>query len=1236
MIRSTLAAVGLLVLALVPGAAAAADDAPRRAGIAKLRVLNPTQGERIGSRTLVVRLEVSTTADFRAALAGRDITRRFDRQGGLLVAKLRRGRDFRLGENYLMVGTGRGHARRSTTIAFVARRHVSPLLDLSTVGRRDARTPLRVRLRVSHPVDRVRLTLNDRRVKLASPEGRRSWVVELGADDGLRFGGNTISASVERTEPGHHDRERLRFRLDRSAPLVGAGPDRVTRSGRAVILDGSSTRAAGSRGLVYRWEIVDKPRRSRARIADSTAEVARLLPDLPGTYRVRLLAAPASEATRAAERSGASASAVPAAQPTCLQPPATGGDASASASAETFSPLESPPCVTPVGDLTTPPLPVESRLAAASDMVEVISDPTRSPMGWPIETIATDGTIRVGPQTFPKSGKVGGWAQLVVLNQQKLTPESGNWGAGEQTFSLSEASKLAEAVKNTSNRQIAVISGMGLSQSEAPKSAEEALAKAVALLGAQTPPSSELAEIIESGEWSAVGSRGEPGRTVTNLYGFAQQTPTEASAATKPGSLNGYLQKVLADAFSFVSPEYVPIDTRAEGSSNTVSVFEVGAETVTSETIVNGTLGLHIAAFATDAAGGLPRLAGSGTYVIDNPYSQTNMAGVKAAAEALDRWADAPEDLLIVMQTFGEEAVGPNTAPWASPNWVNDGLIHPGSHGLNEWRGQPYVAVKHESELEGKLDQFWNPGYPTVAGQVGNLTGPVGHDVVANLGAGNPGVEVTRLTMVANNRTNPSLNYVRGFAGPEQGRLVGTLVRSPEGGWSVQSGVPSPAFSPEEMWRITYQEPTAWPHSEGRENREAMVHIARELFGRGAVDVREEYVQRREEVWGSTLRELEKLRYEPTSAYTKATFEELQGQLILEIEHILAIEGAIGKWQEIFTNSKFSGFVRVNEMASKIAEYAVEDAKKREAEETEVNAEAIISEALYTAADLVGFPEAYEEIKLAEMIGMVAGGFGLAEAASPEEPEQAEGPNTAMIRARASELGTALVKHFDATANTLEHMETIYRSDWGKLKAAAEEARSSWAFSEEAKKLIRLSLSVTTSQELYEGLLPVAYDQWVTSPYFTVSNPNGPEPPGSRYACRQYKPAYESEETKHPFRDEPAGALSTAIYRPFDQPGSAVPPAQRYTQPFTIRSLKSVNDELKISRKEYAEGRWAVTVTHDGSSPRKETIEPLFEPVNPGEIDAEFPKSLGMSKVEFFAGYGGGPTDWRRLICAQE
>lgn len=1233
--RATLAATAaLLVLALAPSAAAAATkDSPKRSGTARMKVLEPTDGERTSSRTLVVRLRVSTRADFRAAVAGNDVTRRFKRDGKLLVAKLRRGRDFRLGENYLIVGTGRGAARRSKTVVFVARRHLNPLLELSTSRTRNARTPLRVRLRVSHPVDRLRLTLNDRRVKLGSLGGRRTWVVGLGADDGLRFGRNSLSASAERTEAGHHDRERLRFRLDRTAPLVGAGPDRVTRSGRAVILDGGSTRPAGRRGLVYRWRIVDKPKRSRARIANSTAEVARLLPDLPGTYRVKLLAAPASDATLAAERKAAGASAAPAGQPTCLQPSAAG------ASAVRDNPLEAPVCVTPVGDATTPPLPLESRAAAAADVVEVFSSPTQSPMGWPIETIATDGTIRVGPQTFPKSGKASGWAQLVVLNQKSLLPESNNqlWGAGEQVFSLGEASKLAKAVEATSNRQITIISGMGRPQSQAPKSAEEALTKSVAALGGQTPPSSERAEIIRSGEWSVVGSRSEPGRTFTNLYGLTQQTPVEASAATLPGSLNGYLQKIPSDAFSFVSSEYVPIDTRAEGSSNTLSVFEVGTETIKSQTIGNGSLGLHIVAFATNEAGGLPKYAGSGTYVIDNPYSQTNMAGVKAAAEALERWADSPQDLLIVMQTFGEEAVGPNTAPWASPNWVNDALIHPGPHGLYEWKGQPYVAVKHESELEGKLDRFWNPGYPTVAGQVGNLTGSVGHDVVANLGAGNPGVEVTRLTMVANNRTNPSVNYARGFAGPAQGRLVGTLVRNAEGGWSVQSGVPSPAFSPEEMWRITYQEPTAWPLSEGRENKEAMVDIARELFGREATDVREEYVQRREDTWSQVLTKLEKrVNYEPTSAYTEATFKALKGQLILEIEHLLAINGAIDKWQEIFTNEKFSGFVRVGDIASTIAENAVEDARQREKAETEVNAEAIISESLYMAAEVVGFPEAYEEIKLAEMIGMVAGGFGLAEAASPEEADQAEGPNTAMIRARASKLGTALVKHFDETTDTLNHMETIYRSDWGKLKAAGEEALSSWAFSEEARNVLRQSLSVTTSQELYEGLLPVAYDQWVVSPYFTSSNPNGPVAPGTAYACPQYKPPWKSQETKHPFKDEPAGALSTAIYRPFDAPGSTTPPATGYTQPFTIRALKSVNNELEISRKEYAENRWAVTVTHDGSSPPEKMIEPLFKPINAGEIDPEFPESLGMSKVEFFAGFGGGPSDWRRVICAQE
>lgn len=1229
-----LAVFALLLIALLVGTAAAAPKSgPRGSGEARIEVLSPAEGKRV-NRALSVRLRVSSTADFRATVAGHDVTRRFERRGKLLEARLRLKRDFRRGENHLLVATGRGKARRATTIEFVSRGRHEPLLEASTSRTRSARTPLRVRLRVSEPVERLGLSLNGRRVRLGSPQGQRTWVVALGADNGLRFGRNSLSASAERTASGHFDRERLRFHLDRSAPLVGAGPDRLTRTGRAVTLDGSSTRAAGSRGLVYRWQIVKKPKRSRARIAASTAKVARLLPDLPGTYKVRLLAAPASAATIAAERRDSASASAEAAQPTCLQPAGSG----ASSSAASSDPLESPPCVTPFGDLTTPPLPLESRAAAAADVVEVTSDPTGSPLGWSVQTIAADGSIRIGPKTYKKQS---GWARLLVLNQQSLEPESntqkGGWGDGDQVFSLANAKKFQEAVEATKNRQIVVISGMGQEQSQAPKAAQEALAKAVAALGAQAPPSSERAEIVKSGEWSAIGTRSEPGRTFTNLYGLTEGSPPQARGSTLAGSLNGYVQKILTDAFAFVSPEYVPIDTRAEGSSNTVSVFTVGDQTATSETIGNGSLGLHLAAFETSAAGGLPLLVAQATYVIDDPYSQTDMAGVQEAAERLERWRKAPQDLLIVMQTFGEGAVGPNTAPWASPHWVNDKLIEPGSRGLDEWNGQAYLKLKHASEEEEKLDAFWNPGYPTVAGQVGDLTGPVGHDIVANLGAGNPNVEVTRLTMVANNHPlNTSLNYVRGFSGPAQGRLVGTLVRNSEAGWSVQSGVPSPAFSPQEMWSIVFKDPTPWPLSAGAENKAAMTDIAQRVFGSRATNVREEYVERHSSPWRTLREEVLELKYEKNPAFTEATFKELQKQLGQEMRYLIDVKEQLDEWRKFFTEADFAGFVSANELGSKIVDQAIKDAKQRETKEASLNAEAIISESLYTAADLVGFPEAYEEIKLAEMIGVVAGGFGLAEAATPEESEDEEEPNPAIIRDKAEKLGGALARHFEETTKTLTHMESIMRTDWGKLEAAGMAAKGNWDFSEEAEKLIQQSLSITTSQQLYEGLLPVAYDQWVVSPYFTVTAPNGPQPPGHTYACRQYTAAWESEETKHPFADEPPGALSTAIYRPWNAPGSTSPPAQPYTVPYTLRALKSTSDELKVHRTEYGENRYAVTVTHDGSSPPSFLVNPLFEPVNPGERHPNFPTNLGMSKVEFFAGFGEGPADWRRLICAQE
>jgi hypothetical protein len=160
----------------------------------------------------------------------------------------------------------------------------------------------------------------------------------------------------------------------------------------------------------------------------------------------------------------------------------------------------------------------------------------------------------------------------------------------------------------------------------------------------------------------------------------------------------------------------------------------------------------------------------------------------------------------------------------------------------------------------------------------------------------------------------------------------------------------------------------------------------------------------------------------------------------------------------------------------------------------------------------------------------------------------------------------------------------------------------------------------------------MAYTQWVIAPYPTFLMGRGPEPPGNNYLCRHWHEGRTAD--VKPFLGEPEEALSTAIYRPFDEPGSTKLPAQPYTIPFTIRALKSDADAPEVFKVELTEETVGIEIHHGGANPPKSLMEGLFKTPQ-GETEPAFPKNLGMNKTAFFAGYGEGPTEWKRVICAE-
>ncbi len=1273
----------LLALLVAAGLLAAPAFAAKGADHARIDVISPSYEGRVTTKTLVVKMKVSTTAVFYATVAGHDVSKRFHHEGGYYVATLRRGQDFRVGENALVIGTGLGKARRVTTVPFTALRHAKGFLtvsELPAVGYK----PLRFRLRTTAPVSGLRVTINGHRYPLTDVVGRRVWTLPIGAGDGLRYGRNALVAAAERSGNERYDSESINFHVGRGTPLAGAGPNLRTRSGRAVVLNGGDTKAGTRKGsLLYRWKIVRQPRGSRARIVDPTARTARLLPDLPGSYRVRLVAARVDakglRQAKAMEKTATASDAI-SPEPVCLPntKQAEGG------SVEGFVSLEPVPvCVVPTGE-ETPPLPIEGVESVSSDETEINAMPT-GPIGWPIETITTNHTIQVGPSTYPATtsasypvGSSADFAHYVVLGDKSLKMES------EGFVPLSDPGELTTAVEKTGPGNIVIVTGMGVAQSSAPAAAIEAVESSLDLLNAKLPEAkAEQEAMIKSGDWSAVGSHDELGGTYTNLTGTTEKTPVEGTVGSLAGSVNGHLEPVNTSEYSFVSTEFVPIDTRAPGSDGTTDVIQVGSENLYSAPIPSGALGLHIAVFDDGAAGGVLDNVANKTYALTNPGGGADEAEVKEAALELDNWRSWPGNALIVMQTFGEESVPKGTAPWSAPFWVNDALIPNSKQGLFEWNGQPYLKLKEDSELRAALDKLWNNQYPTVAGQVGDLTGTVGHDLVANFGLTNanvkngaPTVEVSKLSMVASNHArNPESNYIASAGetfntvkgrkpknkkekqkvtvevhqAPE-GRLAGTLVRNAEGGLSVQNGVPAGTFSPSGIYEVAYSAPEAWPFSgEGpgkpeEEAKAAMKAIVKEVLGRKSTlaSLREKYPQENAVYWTNRKSELESLRFhsELANGYGEAAYENLRKQLVRETGEVSDVKDAIEGWENIFVGTgATSALVQTNTITSKILEEVIGDAKNQEKEEAEIDPGEIIGEALYTAADVVGFPEATEELKLTETLGLIAGGIGLAEASTPETAEAKEEPDTEMIRNKAALIGGNLQSYLSNIDVGLGQLQRILVSNWGRLSKAGAEAKESWGIGSDGEVLQR-ALSVNIAQQLYEGLLPSAYEQWVLAPYQTEWNGAGPQLPPYEYDCHYYTGGGSDSEAFtyhniHPFKDEPDGGMSATNYRPREAPGSQTPPAQPFTVPYAMRALKSTADKMQMTRETISEqGTEIVSVKHDGTSPKEEFINRLFESTLGKESLVE-PRRLGLNKTEFYARFGEGPTSWKRTICAQ-
>lgn len=116
-----------------------------------------------------------------------------------------------------------------------------------------------------------------------------NWSADLSATHGLRPGTNQLRVLVVDLDRGVHADSTRTISLSANAPLAGAGRDQRTTVGARVIFSAdTSALGTGSRGVRYRWQLVERPQGSHANLQAATTAHPWLTADRPGCYRARL------------------------------------------------------------------------------------------------------------------------------------------------------------------------------------------------------------------------------------------------------------------------------------------------------------------------------------------------------------------------------------------------------------------------------------------------------------------------------------------------------------------------------------------------------------------------------------------------------------------------------------------------------------------------------------------------------------------------------------------------------------------------------------------------------------------------------------------------------------------------------------------------------------------------------------------------------------------------------------
>ncbi|HEY2054807.1 MAG TPA: hypothetical protein VGH14_12820 [Solirubrobacterales bacterium] len=901
-----------------------------------------------------------------------------------------------------------------------------------------------------------------------------------------------------------------------------------------------------------------------------------------------------------------------------------------------------------------------SRSAASASPALAPAPPTceeeKLPMGCPIQTITSSGGIQVGNDSYPAAGN---WVRLLVLDPTHLTPVECGGKTCDLSFNADQTAALLQSLGEipAPSDDLVILSGQGIPQ-HFSAAQTSALKSAFEKLGGTLEPDGAArggAEALHSGAWSLLGRVGATGGFAEQNYEAIQAGIPEflEESTGERGSLNGYLQIVnIPTVYEYVSPEFVKVDTSGEGSNATENFIEVGEQTYRSQKIQAGQQAFQLV-FIPNEPGASAREVINATIVTRNADGQVNPAGVHELASSLEflRHSEIPGQQIGIVQSFGRTSNSGQKEISDSPDWVADELPFAGltvneedtRFGFYNWcgTGEDGSGRMDGHDCEGFPNEPTSLGKaPTVTQVVGELAGMRARNEVADLGLeGQP--EALSLISPAHPYSESDAVVAVGEAGE---RTVGVLRRSRQSQWTVAGASPGltdtsgkTLFDPASMWEVIFgTRHEEWPDSgpPGSSFAEASRYIAGKLFpGEGLTDIRQAYSSAPTWIVGAADKVMG-IKY-PTAQrphFSRADFEALKAELIdVEFPDLENIDTMTQDYQAVFGKQELTGLVNFRDINQELISKALNDDEAFKKEIATVNEGPSVGSATYFAADLIGLlgPEADF---LTGPMDFMAGSYDFFSElyGSSDSTGSATQPfgEPQQLRDEAAKLALDMAERYEALSGTFGHFEVLFDTDWARLRKASQLATKRWSLAPVSGEnpqlgLLQQSLATAGQAGLYEALVPLAYDQWVVSPWWTKNE----EEQNHAFDPATYTCLHEPGNFEHPVQ-------------PFDGfPGAGMgqirweaEAGQPFRNHFTTRVLVSKSDPLtleSVSEKLGLKSAEYPGVKNVGAAPEKVLTEKLFDPPTKASKPS-FPDGLDLSKVGFF----GLPT-WTmpRLQC---